>query len=55
MLNILALLIQSILSPAFQGNQIQTKQNILDLIITQTESMSSDFLLEDKYKYKALL
>lgn len=27
----------------------------MDLIITQTESMSGYFLLEDKYKYKSLL
>lgn len=55
MLNMLALLILATLGPAFQGNQILTKQNILDLIITQTESMSGYFLLEDKYKYKSLL
>lgn len=52
MLNMLALLILATLGPAFQGNQILTKQNILDLIITQTESMSGYFLLEGKYKYK---
>lgn len=50
MLNTLALLILAILIPAFQGNQIWTKQNILDLIITQRKSMSGYFLLEDKYK-----
>lgn len=55
MLNVLALLILATLGPTFQGNQILTKQNILDLIITQTESMSGYFLLEDKYKYKSLL
>lgn len=51
----LLLLIQALLSSAFQGNQISTKQNILDLIIPQRESKSGYFLLEDKYKYKALL
>lgn len=50
MLNTLGLLILAILIPAFQGNQIWTKQNVLDLIITQRKSMSGYFLLEDKYK-----